>query len=174
MSGNHQLNEFAQTSLGEEMTRRPPKNKRSRKRKRKQKRFAGLKRKLEQGPLHGHKFVIEPSGEEKMSEVLTDFIEPYLEFADTDEAHRKLLTLAVMAWNASFLPEKEQQDMINRVLDAGIPTGTEELKAGLKEIVNMLIVRKKVYFSEYTRKIVDYELTDRGRDYHLAVASTLE
>jgi hypothetical protein len=109
-----------------------------------------------------------------MSEVLTDFVEPYLEFADTDEAQRKLLTLAIMAWNASFLPEEEQQDMINRVLDAGIPTGTEELKAGLKDIVNMLIDRKKVYFSEYTRRIIDYELTDRGRNYHLAVASTLE
>ena len=64
--------------------------------------------------------------------------------------------------------------MINGVVDAGIPTGAEELKAGLKEILNMLIDRKRVYFSEYTRKIIDYELTDRGKDYHLAVASTLE
>ena len=138
MSGNQQRNESALTSLGEKMTRKSKNTKRSRKRKRRQKRFAGLKRKLEQGPLRGEKILIEPSGEEKMSEVLTDFVEPYLEFADTDEAHRKLLTLAVMAWNASFLPEKEQQDMINRVLDAGIPTGTGELKTGLKENVNML------------------------------------
>jgi hypothetical protein len=174
MSGNHQRYEFALTSFGEEMARKSKKTKQSRKRKRKQKRFAGLKRKLEQGPHRGEKILIEPSGEEKMSEVLTDFVEPYLEFADTDEAHRKLLTLAIMAWNASFLPEKEQQDMINRVLDTGIPTGADELKAGLKEIVNMLIIRKKVYFSGHTRKIIDYELTDRGRDYHLAVASTLE
>ena len=64
--------------------------------------------------------------------------------------------------------------MINRVLDAGIPTGTEELKTGLKEIVSMLIIRKKMYFSRCTRKIIDYELTDTGRNYHLAVASTLE
>ena len=170
MSGNHQRYEAALTSFGEEMARKSKKTKQSRK----QKRFAGLKRKLEQSPLRGERILIEPSGEEKMSEVLTDFVEPYLEFADTDEAHRKLLTLAVMAWNASFLPEKEQQDMINRVLDAGIPTGAEELKAGLNEIVNMLLVRKKMYFSEHTRKIIDYELTDTGRNYHLTVASTLE
>jgi len=148
--------------------------KRRRKRQSKQKRFENLKKKLEQGPFREDKIVIEPSGEVKMSEVLTDFVEPYFEFTETEEDYRKLLTLAVMAWNASFLPEKEQQEMIDRVFGEGIPTGTEELKAGLKEIVNELIVRKKIYFSEYTRWIIDFEVTDMGRDYHLAVASTLE
>jgi hypothetical protein len=148
--------------------------KRRRKRQRKQKRFENLEKKLKQGPFRKDKIVIEPSGEVKMSKVLTDFVEPYLEFTETEEDHRKLLTLAVMAWNASFLPEKEQQEMIDRVLDKGIPTGTEELKVGLKGIVNELIVRKRIYFSEYTRRIIDFEVTDRGRDYHLAVASTLE
>ena len=148
--------------------------KRRRKRQRKQKRFENLEKKLEQGPFRKDKIVIEPSGEVKMSKVLTDFVEPYLEFTETEEDYRKLLALSVMAWNASFLPEKEQQEMIDRVLDKGIPTGTEELKAGLKEIVNELIVRKKIYFPEYTRMIIDFEVTDTGRDYHLAVASTLE
>lgn len=156
------------------MPKQSKKKKRKRRQEQKQKRLASLKKKLEQGPLRGQKIVIEPGGEEKMSKVLIDFVEPYLEFADTEEAHRKLLTLAVMAWNASFLPEKEHQDMIDRVLDAGIPTGTEELKTGLKDIVNMLIARKKVYYSEYTRKIIDFELTDTGRDYRLSVASTLK
>jgi hypothetical protein len=156
------------------MPKQSKKIKRKQRQKQKQKRLASLKKKLEQGPFRGQKIVIESGGEEKMSEVLKDFIEPYLEFADTEEAQRKLLTLAVMAWNASFLPEKEQQDMIDRVLDAGIPTANEELKTGLKDIVNMLIARKKVYYSEYTRKIIDFELTDRGRDYHLSVASTLK
>lgn len=150
------------------------KTRRRRERKHKQKRFEGLTKKLEQGPFHGEKIVIEPSGEVKMSEVLTDFVEPYIEFTDTEEDYRKLLTLAVMAWNASFLPEKEQQDMIDRILDKGIPTGSEELKAGLKEIVSELIMRKKVYFLEYTRRIIDFEVTDTGTGYHLAVASTLE
>ena len=44
---------------------------------------------------------------------------------------------------------------------------------GLKEIVNMLIARKKAHFSEYRRAIIDFELTDTGRGYHLAVVSTL-
>ncbi|MFQ6015316.1 MAG: hypothetical protein ACE5NP_07725 [Anaerolineae bacterium] len=109
-----------------------------------------------------------------MSEVLGDFVEPYMDLADTEEAYHKLLTLAVMAWNASFLPEEEQEEMIDRVLAAGIPAGDDELRAGLKGIVNMLIARKKAYFSEYTRNIIDFEVTDTGQGYHLTVASTLE
>ncbi len=108
-----------------------------------------------------------------MSEVLMDFVEPYLEFADTEEDFRKLLTLAAIAWNASFLSKEEQQDIVDSILDEGIPGATEELKTGLKEIVNMLIARKKAYFSQYTRRIIDFELTDIGRGYHLSVASTL-
>jgi len=146
---------------------------RKRRQKRKQRRFEGLKNKLEQGPFRGARIVIEPSGEIKMSEVLEDFVEPYLEFAATEEAYRKLLTLAVIAWNASFLSEEEQRDMLDRVLDEGIPAGSGELKAGLKGIVNELIIRKKTYFSEYTRNIIDFELTDTGTGYHLTVASTL-
>ena len=70
-------------------------------------------------------------------------------------------------------PEEEQQDMVDRVFNAGLPTGTDELKAGLKEIVSMLIARKNAHFSEYIRAIIDFELIDMGSDYHLSVASTL-
>jgi len=108
-----------------------------------------------------------------MSEVLTDFIEPYLEFTDTEEAYRKLLTLAIVAWNTSLLPEEKQQDMIDETLEA-MPETAEEVKTGLREIVNLLMARKKVYFSEYRRMILGYELTDTGKGYYLSVASTLE
>ncbi|HID86163.1 MAG TPA: hypothetical protein EYP55_02155 [Anaerolineae bacterium] len=109
-----------------------------------------------------------------MSQVLRDFVEPYLEFADTEEAYRKLLTLAVLAWNASFLSEEERQDMIDRVLSEGLSEADDELKAGLKSIVNMLIRRKEEHFAAYTRRIIDFDVTDTGEGYHLAVASTLE
>jgi len=148
------------------------KSKQRHRRKRKQKPLENLKRRLEQGPLGG-KFIIEPSGEVKMSEVLTAFIEPYLESANTEEAYRKLLMLAIVAWNTSMFPEEDQQDMVDEVLEA-MPATSEEVKAGLREIINMLIARKKAYFSEYRRMILGHELTDTGRGYHLSVASTLE
>jgi hypothetical protein len=152
---------------------KPKKSKRRRKRKRKQKPLESLKRRLEQGLLRGQEFVIEPSGEVKMSEVLTAFIEPYLESADTEDAYRKLLTLAIAAWNISLFPEEKQQGMIDKILET-MPATSEEVKADLREIVNMLIARKRAYFSEHKRMIVGFELTNTGKDYHLSVASTLE
>jgi thermostable 8-oxoguanine DNA glycosylase len=84
------------------------------------------------------------------------------------------LTLAILAWNASFLPAEEQQAMIDNVIDGALPAATEELKNGLKQIVHMLMARNRAYFSAYSRNIIDYELTAMGKGYRLFVASTLE
>lgn len=145
-----------------------------RKRKRKQKQFDGLKNKLRQSPFGEREILTTTSGEVKMSEVLIDFIQPYLKFADTKESYRKLVILGIMAWNASLLPKEEGQDMVDSILSSGIPTDDFELKTGLEEIVNALLVRKKAYFSEYRRVIINYDLTDTGEDYHLSVASAAE
>jgi len=51
--------------------------KKGQRRPRKQKRFASLKRKLEQGPFPVKRIVVEPSDQVKMSDVLADFVEPY-------------------------------------------------------------------------------------------------
>ena len=47
--------------------------------KRKQGRTESLMGKLDHGPFAGHGVVIEPAGKEKMSDVLEDFIEPYMD-----------------------------------------------------------------------------------------------
>jgi hypothetical protein len=142
-------------------------------RRRKQKWFERSKEKLKSGPFRTEKFVISPDGEVKLSEVLREFVEPYRKFTDTKEKYQTLLRLGVIAWNTSFFPEKEQQGTIQRVIDKEMPTGTEEMKNELKEILHTLIVRKKAHFSEYKRKIIDFDLIDRGKKYHLTVTSSL-
>lgn len=69
---------------------------RSKKKKRKRKKlFDRFKAKLDQeGLLKGKKIITNPPGEEKMSDVLMEFIEPYAEFATTDEEFGKLIPLA--------------------------------------------------------------------------------
>ena len=137
------------------MARKRPK-KIKRRQKRRQKLFDGLKNKLRQTPFREREVVWNPSGEVKMSEVLIDFIEPYLEFADTLESYRKLVILGIMAWNASLLHKEEQQDMVDSIFhqfNQQMPRVTEELR--LEEIVDTLIARKKAYFSEYTRAIIN-------------------
>ena len=67
------------------------------KKKRKQKKLFKLliTRLTQKGLLSGHKIVLQPSGEIKMSEVLIDFIEPYSEYWETEEELSKLLSLAI-------------------------------------------------------------------------------
>ncbi|MFQ5340717.1 MAG: hypothetical protein ACE5F6_04130 [Anaerolineae bacterium] len=148
------------------------KRKRGRGRAQKQKRARSLKSRLEKGPLRGQKVVYEPSGHVKMSDILDDFVEPYVGFTDTEEEYRELLSVAIVAWNASLLPEEDRQDMIDSIIE-GMPALTEELEEDFREIVKELMERKRRHFSEYRRMIIDFELTDTGSGYHLTVASLL-
>lgn len=102
-----------------------------------------------------------------------DFVEPYFEFTGTDSAYRSLLILAIAAWNTSLLPGEEQQDMIDTVLET-MPATSEESRTELRETLRVLIVRKNTHFSEYTRTILDFDITETGDDHRLPVASTLE
>lgn len=137
-----------------------------------QKNFEAFHNKLKQSPLPSSEFVLNPEGEAKMSEVLEDFIAPYKQQADSEEAMQKLLTVAVVAWNASFFSESEQQEQIETMLAEGMPGASEQLKTEFKDIVNQFISRKKRYFSEYKRLIIDFDLKKIGGKYHLSVAST--
>ena len=158
--------------------RRKQEKKRNRRSKRKRKQKQGplqdFKQRLEKDLLQGHKVVVEPSGVAKMSEVLEAFVAPYLALADTEDATRKLLALAVVAWNASFLTEKEQREIVDDITSKVMSEATREDKEDFGELVSTLVERKRAHFSEYTRRIISFELTDTGRDYRLSVVSTME
>ena len=145
-----------------------------RRKKQEQGRLQDFKQRLEKDLLQGHEVVVEPSGVAKMSEVLEAFVEPYLDVADTEDAYRKLLMLAVVAWNASFLTEEEQREMVDDITGKVMSAATREDKEGFRELVSTLVERKRAHFSEYTRKMISFELTDTGKDYHLSVVSTME
>jgi hypothetical protein len=106
----------------------------------------------------------------KMSQVLEEFIAPYREFADTEEAFRKLLVTAIIAWNTALFSAEERETHLEKMLEA-FP---EQVRADGRAIINELMERKERYFSEYRRMIIDYEVTDTGEDYHLIVISTAD
>lgn len=149
------------------------KSKRRRHRKKPEK-HERLQRKLAQGPFKDYQLSPNSDDAEKMSEILGKFIEPYIEYTDSEESYRKLIVLAVLAWNASLLPEKDGQAMIDAVFEQGLPKRETELRAGLREIVDQLVARKKAYFSKYRRQIVEFDVVDLGDQYYLSVASTVE
>jgi hypothetical protein len=123
--------------------------------------------------LKGQQVVFKSSGE-KMSEVLEEFIEPYVESATTPEAYQKLIALAIIAWNAALLEETERQNLITQSIEAIRTTAGEEWKKDLQDFLAMLIERKQRYFANNKRYILNYHLSETKKGYHLAVISTHE
>lgn len=106
-----------------------------------------------------------------MSEVILDFVEPYTEHAETYKALNSLLMLAIIAWNTALLPRNEHKGMIDRpIADLSLPRAERKELRGL---MADLIERKNKYFADYTRPIMDYQLTEAKNGYHLSIASSL-
>jgi hypothetical protein len=104
----------------------------------------------------------------KMSDVLEEFVEPYREFVKTQEAYRKLLTVALVAWNVMLFPEK---DRLSR-LDEVVVTLPEYVREDGRQIIEELMVRKERFFSQHRRMIIDFDVADTGGQWHLSVMST--
>jgi hypothetical protein len=114
------------------------------------------------------RFTLTPNSKRKMSEILTDFIAPYASKATTEERYRKLVSVAVVAWNASLFPPEERRLMLDSVIDKTMPSGAEDMKM----VIQGLIQRKERYFSDIQRVILSYDLTMTKEGSQLSVAST--
>jgi hypothetical protein len=108
-------------------------------------------------------------GQEKMSEVLLDFLSPYLKDADTREAFEKLIVIGIVAWNSAILPDDRSRETLR-----GLTKKLSLLdRIFFKRFIKELIERKRKYFPDNKRLIASYHITDLGNDWHVSVASTL-
>ena len=111
----------------------------------------------------------------KISKTLDDFISPYSDSIETDEEFLFLLDIATIAWNLSFFSKREQRQEIEKLFiqdDLLVAADTnKEIKDDFKRMLVQLITRKKRYFSNYKRMILDFELKTQGDSFHLAVVS---
>ncbi len=121
----------------------------------------------------GTRVVYEPEGREKMSEVLEELVEPYRDQAEGYDAFKKLLQLGVLAWNAALLPEEKRQVMVDEILAAGFARASAADRAEVRQFIEAMIRRKEELFAANRRAIISFELTDRGDDFYISVASTL-
>jgi hypothetical protein len=114
--------------------------------------------------------MISPSGEIKMSEVLEDFVEPYLEFARNHQQRKQMFGMAMTAWNLSFLPEAERESMFEKAIEQAVAE-TDLLPQDFSVIVGSMITRKLDYFAGNRRLIISVELKDMRDEFQLLVAS---
>src|SRR5262249_44273050 len=100
-----------------------------------------------------------------VSQVLIDFIAPYLPSAAGEEHLDNLLTLAMVAWNAAMLPDEKGAELI-RVCLQDLPA---TIRADGLAIVQGLVERKKSHFLDQQQTIVDYHLavTPEGPRLHV-------
>jgi hypothetical protein len=117
----------------------------------------------------GQQVISGPAGDGiKMSDVLGQFVEPYKASAQTEDAYRKLITLAVVAWNVTLFPEQERESHLEKLLEV-FPG---ELRDDGRKIIRELMHRKERFFPHHKRMIMGFELTDTGTSWHLSVMST--
>ncbi|MGG6270529.1 hypothetical protein ACQ4M3_37920 [Leptolyngbya sp. AN03gr2] len=140
-----------------------------------QKALKKLQKKLQRSPLGEQVsgIVTSPKNEVKMSEVLEDFVEPYLDFARNRHQREKLFGIAVAAWNLALMPEAERESMIEQLIQHALQSNDPLAQQDTREILHDLIERKQTLFADNSRYIVEFQLQDLGHTFHLSVASTL-
>lgn len=118
------------------------------------------------------KFLLNPKGEVSMSDAIKHLIEPFSEDTPDYESFKGLVTLACVAWNTSIFPEKKREKILVEMMD--VLEGNIEEHVETFNLLGELMERKRKLFPNASRMIVEHKVTDRGGDFHIAIASTLE
>ncbi len=148
-------------------------NSRSRVEEKKKRRLKRIRRKSGLGFSSDESSSFGPLGLEKMSVVLEDFIKPF--WPESNDIHelRTLLCLGMAAWNVCLLPEQEQEEALDAIIQKIGPSdraGLDELRAFMKQ----LILRKKTHFATNRRMIAGFEVYESNEGFQLNVMSSLD
>ena len=117
------------------------------------------------------KTLVNPEGELSISDAISEIIEPYRGVAQGYESFHKLVTVACAAWNATILPADKRESMLADMRNA-MPD--QQSREDFTAIVKELMKRKKMLYPNVNRMIVQFKVTNRKNDFHIAIASTME
>lgn len=111
-------------------------------------------------------------GQIKMSEIIYEFIEDYLEVMETHKKRVTIICFACMAWNLALLEESERK---LEVKEMAYQLGKDEkTRKEVEGILRALIKRKLKYYKSINRYIVDYKVTDdKAGSFYLNIMSTI-
>jgi hypothetical protein len=131
-----------------------------------------LKKQVEADPHFKGMKVVEGLTEEKMSAVVLNFIAPYRELATSKATYEKLVSLALVAWNASLMEGAERQALIDKARETILSSAGNKWAKDLDQMLTMLIKRKERYFADNTRMIIDFCVSETKDEFRLAIIST--
>lgn len=118
-----------------------------------------------------NKTMVNPEGEISISDAISKIIAPYRDTARDYESFHKLVTVACAAWNATILPAAERESMLGDMRNL-MPD--QQSREDFTEIVEELMKRKNRLYPKVNRMIVQFKVTERRNDFHIAIASTME
>ena len=121
----------------------------------------------------------------KVSEAITEIIEPFVEDVSDDRSWKTAIGMAVLTWNLAQAPEEEQEKLFGEMLEdlnesviktaAEIPGETAQAQASVRDYLEMtcrlMLERKKLLFPDDTRLIREYKVVGEGQDLKLLVES---
>lgn len=109
----------------------------------------------------------------KMSEVIIEFAEEFLDKMHDNRQKRMVLELACLAWNLAIHAENGMEvPGPDELLDSmELKNNDTETRDVLKYILSVLIHKKMEEYSHIDRVIISYHFTDIGKDFRLDVAS---
>jgi uncharacterized protein YaaR (DUF327 family) len=119
------------------------------------------------------KLIQNPESEEKMSEVLEEFVKPYLEFSDNHVARKELFSTAVAAWNLALLPDDKRSACLTEMIESSVDKIDKLTQQNLREIFNEMVARKLDLFPNNKRIIYNFQLQESKNKFYLSVASSL-
>jgi hypothetical protein len=131
-----------------------------------------LKKQVEADPHFQGMKVVEGLTEEKMSAVVLNFIAPYTELATSKAAYEKLVSLALLAWNASLMEGLERQAFIAKARQTILSSAGTGWAKELDQLLTSLIQRKARYFADNKRMIIDFRVSETKDEFRLAIIST--
>jgi len=109
---------------------------------------------------------------ERVSELIEELAEPWLEFIEDDDQGKGIIELAMIAWNIALLPEDEIEDNIAWFIDEMQVEDPADCVL-IEMMLVGLIERKLMLFPDVRRYIVDYEMVVVDDTLQLVVASTV-
>ena len=108
----------------------------------------------------------EPRAVGKISAALVELIEPYREHELSLGDYQTLITVGVVAWNLSLLPEDERKQQLYKSLrEEGISD-----PAGMDVMIHELVKRKTELFPLDSRMILHYQATATPDGFHVEAA----
>jgi hypothetical protein len=115
-----------------------------------------------------------PDKATKMSEVLENFVSPYMDVAESKEGLKILFSIGLSAWNIALEPVEQRAETIdlyvNKVFHNQSAKSTETGKNFIVELVD----RKDKLFANNQRRMISFDLDYiSAGEYHISVASTM-